>query len=241
MGRGPCLFVAAACVALTAPAVPHAAAVDYPVFHEIGPLPLAAVTAPGSALGRGPEGQPWLYLVSSGSPAVLSVVDARTGQREHEFPLPGAAGSWAVGTAPNGDVYVLRPSATYLGSLHADADGTLSHRFTVPGDSSAGENRVEIKRVLTGRAVTADLTVSARPEQTEHDTVVFGEVDSRVSNDARENGCTFLDEVWLDAPFAGHGDFVRTVRGLASAWRADGLFTARESRAVAAARSDAGR
>ncbi|MCT2583093.1 hypothetical protein [Actinophytocola gossypii] len=137
----------------------------------------------------------------------------------------------------------LRPSATYLGSVHAGPDGTLSHPFTLPGDAPPGENRVEIKRVLTGRALTADFTVPAPSARTEHDTVVFGEADSRVPNGAQDDGCTFLDEVWLEAPFAGHGDFVRTVHGLAAAWRADGLFTARESRAVTvtAARSDVGR
>ncbi|RIQ18377.1 PQQ-binding-like beta-propeller repeat protein [Jiangella rhizosphaerae] len=83
-----------------------AQAVEYPVFKDIGGMPLNAVTAPGSAVGHGPDGEPWLYLVSSGSPAVLSVVDARDGSRVHEFPLPGSSGSWAVDVTPNGDVYV---------------------------------------------------------------------------------------------------------------------------------------
>jgi streptogramin lyase len=77
-----------------------------PEFSEISPLPLEGVTAPGSQVGPGPEGQPWIYYVSSGSPAVLSVVDARTGERQHEFSLPGGAGSWAVDVTENGDVYI---------------------------------------------------------------------------------------------------------------------------------------
>lgn len=81
-------------------------ATAYPVFHDIGGLPLESVTAPGSAVGHGPSGQPWLYFVSSGTPAVLSVVDARDGDRVHEFDLPGASGSWAVDVTPNGDVYI---------------------------------------------------------------------------------------------------------------------------------------
>lgn len=148
------------------------------------------------------------------------------------------------GFGPNELVEVwLRPSATYLGSVHAGPDGALSHRFTVPGDTPAGENRVEIKRVLTGRSMTTTMTVAAPPPETEHATVVFGAVDSGVTNHARDNGCTFLDEVWLEAPFADHGEFVRTVGALAGEWTVDGLLTERERRAVvvAAARSDVGR
>lgn len=149
-----------------------------------------------------------------------------------------------AGFGPNELVEVwLRPSHTYLGSVHAGQDGRLSHRFTVPGNTPAGENRVEIRRVLTGMSLDTGFAVSEPPQQTEHATVVFGDTDSRVPNRARDNGCTFLDEVWLEAPFADHGDFVQTVHRLASAWRADGLFTKRESGAVgiAAARSDVGR
>lgn len=71
----------------------------------------------------------------------------------------------------------------------------------------------------------------------------FGDRDSGVPNYDRGDGCTFLDLVWAEAPFANHGGFVRTVAELVHQWRDDGRFTGREARAVlvAAVRSDVGR
>lgn len=136
----------------------------------------------------------------------------------------------------------LRPSAHYLGSVRAGQDGRLTHRFTVPGDLPAGAHRVEVRRVQTNASLGAPVTVAPPPPQTGYATVRFGAVDSRVPNRARDNGCTFLDEVWLAAPFTDHGDAVDTVAGLADQWLADGLFSERERGAVvaAAARSDVG-
>jgi outer membrane protein assembly factor BamB len=87
-------------------ASPAAASDPTPTFEQISPLPLDAITAPGSQVGLGADGEPLIFYVSSGSPAVFSVVDARTGERTFEAPMPGASGAWAVDVAPNGDVYV---------------------------------------------------------------------------------------------------------------------------------------
>lgn len=112
-GRNPNvrkILAVAAAAALLVTATAGAGAADedaqYPTFDEISPLPLDAVTAPGSSTGTGPNGEPYLYFVSSGSPAVLSVVDVGDGSRVDEHPLPGASGSWMVETAPDGTVYV---------------------------------------------------------------------------------------------------------------------------------------
>lgn len=117
-------------------------------FTDLGPLPLEALTAPGSAVGHGQNGEPYLYLVSSGTVAVFSVVDVFTGDRVAEFAMPGAGGSWAVEVAPNGDVYIgsygrgelfrYTPGAdriealgqpvtteTFLYSIDTAADGTV--------------------------------------------------------------------------------------------------------------------
>ncbi|HEX6358398.1 beta-L-arabinofuranosidase domain-containing protein [Actinophytocola sp.] len=67
-------------------------------------------------------------------------------------------------------------------------------------------------------------------------TVVFGAVDSGVSNEtADDEGLSFLDRVWEAAPFANHARFVRRVRDVAGDWHEAGRFTRDERRAVIAA------
>ncbi len=162
----------AALVAAGTLAAGGAAAADYPSFKDIGGLPLNAVTAPGSGVGPGPDGEPWLYLVSSGSPAVFSVVDARDGSRVHEFALPGSSGSWAVDVAPNGDVYVgsygegrvyrYRPGAaavedlgvavpgeTFVWSITHDEDGVVY--------GGTGQSRANVFRYDPATGATTNL------------------------------------------------------------------------------------
>jgi DUF1680 family protein len=65
--------------------------------------------------------------------------------------------------------------------------------------------------------------------------VVFGSIDSGVANRAREDGRTFLDEVWAGAPFAGHRQFVAAVTRVAAAWQAAERLSPAERTAVVAA------
>lgn len=132
-----CLVVGGSAISAasdTAPAAsPTATAPPATEFENLDGLPLSAVTAAGSDVGYGPDGEPWMYFVSSGSTAVLSVVRADTGERVHEFPLPGAGGSWAVEVVPNGDVYIgaygnghlyrWQPGAATVDDLGAPIEG----------------------------------------------------------------------------------------------------------------------
>jgi hypothetical protein len=72
--------------------------------------------------------------------------------------------------------------------------------------------------------------------------IVFGDVNSGVTNYADSDGLTFLDRVWDQAPFSGHGQFQSTVARLATQWQQAGLLTAAEHDAVvsAAARAHLG-
>ncbi|WP_162605940.1 hypothetical protein [Jiangella aurantiaca] len=149
-----------------------AQAADYPVFKDIGGMPLDAVTAPGSAVGTGPDGEPWLYLVSSGSPAVFSVVDARDGSRVHEFPLPGSSGSWAVDVTPNGDVYVgtygegrvyrYRPGAAAVEDLGVAVPGetfvwSVTHDENGVVYGGTGQSRANVFRYDPATGTTTNL------------------------------------------------------------------------------------
>ena len=67
--------------------------------------------------------------------------------------------------------------------------------------------------------------------------------DSGVLNPTLANGCTLLDIVWNDEPFATHGQFVRTVRrATREFWQLGLLSTTQMGRInAAAARSDVGK
>jgi len=69
--------------------------------------------------------------------------------------------------------------------------------------------------------------------------VVFGAVDSGVTNYADPDGFSFLDRVWARAPFATKGHLVRAVEDVSAAWVDAGLLTSPERQAVltAAARA----
>ncbi len=69
--------------------------------------------------------------------------------------------------------------------------------------------------------------------------VVFGSVGSGVPNHARDDGLTFLDVLWADAPFAEMGEFRAAVGRLAGDWRQRGLLTDAEHDAIVTAASQA--
>jgi hypothetical protein len=71
--------------------------------------------------------------------------------------------------------------------------------------------------------------------------IVFGSIDAGVANPSRDDGLTFLDAVWDQAPFASHGDFVAAVESVATEWQGSGLLTAGERETIldAARRAEA--
>ncbi|GAA5200583.1 hypothetical protein GCM10023322_78780 [Rugosimonospora acidiphila] len=62
--------------------------------------------------------------------------------------------------------------------------------------------------------------------------VVFGAVNSGVTNHVGTDGRTFLDTVWDQAPFADKGDLLRAVDQVSSDWYSNGLLTRQEREAV---------
>ena len=64
--------------------------------------------------------------------------------------------------------------------------------------------------------------------------IVFGSIDSGVANRAGTNGLTFLDELWNEAPFTNHRQFMTVVTRIAAAWQQSGKFSAAERSAIVA-------
>ena len=72
--------------------------------------------------------------------------------------------------------------------------------------------------------------------------IVFGSVDTGVPNRAAADGSTFLDAVWMRAPFANQGQFVAAVALASDEFYGAGLLSRQERLAVetAAAKADLG-
>jgi hypothetical protein len=60
-----------------------------------------------------------------------------------------------------------------------------------------------------------------------------------VPNHAREDGVTFLDELWSEAPFANHKQFMSAVNRIATAWQQAGKLSATERSAIVSAAGNA--
>jgi DUF1680 family protein len=69
--------------------------------------------------------------------------------------------------------------------------------------------------------------------------IVFGSVDSGVANPKGDDGLTFLDKVWAEAPFRTKGSFVRTVDRISADWTDAGRFTREQRAAIVAATAKA--
>ncbi|MEV8432571.1 beta-L-arabinofuranosidase domain-containing protein [Streptomyces chartreusis] len=54
--------------------------------------------------------------------------------------------------------------------------------------------------------------------------VILGDSDSGVTNPAKPDGTTLLDEIWAGAPFTGKGALVSRVRSTVNAWASAGLL-----------------
>ncbi|GAA3664731.1 hypothetical protein GCM10022224_031140 [Nonomuraea antimicrobica] len=98
---------------------------------------------------------------------------------------------------------------------------------------------------LDGSPGSAAATADACPAGWSTETTVwFGppRIDTGIPNPGRDDGCTLLDVVWKEEPFATHGEFVATVVRATREFRDLGLLAAKETNTIraAAARSAVG-
>jgi hypothetical protein len=62
--------------------------------------------------------------------------------------------------------------------------------------------------------------------------IVFGSIDSGVANHSRDDGFTFLDIVWNEAPFASHAQLLAATDRISLDWRGRGLLSEGERVAI---------
>ncbi|UAL50184.1 WD40 repeat domain-containing protein [Metabacillus dongyingensis] len=82
------------------------------MHHSIGIL--------SAVFGKGPNGEQAMYAVSSGSPAVLNVINVDSGEKISSHKLVGAAQGWGSVIAPDGRVYVAGSANLYRYSPETD-------------------------------------------------------------------------------------------------------------------------
>ncbi len=110
--------------------------------------PISSVTIPAGAQGKGPAGEDWVYVVANGNPAVLSVLDAATGELVESFPLAGVHGSWTlevatdqtlyIGTDRNGHLYRWEPGSGEPESVSGSRPFGQTHLYSLAfGDDGA--------------------------------------------------------------------------------------------------------
>jgi hypothetical protein len=90
-----------------------------------------------------------------------------------------------------------------------------------------------------GRALT--IAITAAISDLVEPPIVFGSIDAGVANPARDDGLTFLDAVWDEAPFGSHAELVATVERVAGEWEGSGLLSGGDRAAIhdAARRAEA--
>lgn len=66
-----------------------------------------------SEVGTGPHGGEAIFAISNGSPAMLNVIDAKTGENISTHPLPGASQAWGTAKDPFGNVYIAGGSKLF--------------------------------------------------------------------------------------------------------------------------------
>jgi hypothetical protein len=104
-------FLSAAVIAsvagLTRPSIARATPSTTAATADPVPLgtPLMETNVSGSAVVMTPDGEPRMYAVIAGTPAVLAVVDPRTAKTLWTSPLTGG-GTGALVVLDNGDVYI---------------------------------------------------------------------------------------------------------------------------------------
>ena len=111
--------------------------------------------------------------------------------------------------------------------LHFTTGGYTLAPFFVADPSADAESRT-----------TAPYHMYVRRDEPQ---IVFRSIDSGVANRAREDGQTFLDELWSAAPFASHREFMTAVNRIAAAWQQSGKFSAAERSAIVATADKAAR
>lgn len=117
-------------------AAPHRAGVRPAATEpELLGVPITDVNVIGAQVLTGADGVPLLCGVTTGAPAKVSTVDARTGELRSTEPLAGAGGSYATAVGPDGNVYVGSYSNSHLYRVDPRAGTVDDLGAPLPGET----------------------------------------------------------------------------------------------------------
>ena len=102
--------------------------------------------------------------------------------------------------------------------MHFTTNGYTLAPFHVADPATGGE-----------RAPTSPYHVYVRRREPR---IVFGSIDAGVPNHTRQDGLTFLDVLWDEAPFANHRQFRSAVGRITTEWQQAGRLTPQERAAI---------
>lgn len=123
-------------------------------------------------------------------------------------------------------------------------DVSLYRHYRLAGDFASAMTPVEGKALHflhDGRVFAPFFVADPQPGESQRyhmyvrrrePSIVFGASDSGVANVAREDGVTFLDALWSEAPFADGQRLVTAAERLAGEWRGAGRLSQQDQRAI---------
>jgi hypothetical protein len=111
--------------------------------------------------------------------------------------------------------------------MHFTTNGLILAPFYIADPVPAGFEPPEPEpSTMQGRRLRGPPTQPYHLYVRRHEpSIVFGTVDSSVANTAGPGGLTFLDEIWEQAPFVDHSQFLSVVEEVAAEWEGRGALT----------------
>jgi streptogramin lyase len=175
MKRFVFLLVLTILVSLISPITTNAAG----TVEKLG-TPHYSIGILSTTYGTGPNGEEAIFAVSNGNPAMLNVIDAKTGTKISVHPLEGASQAWGAVTDPFGNVYIAGGANLYLYQPDVDQvenlGKALSTESTLWHIKSDKEGRIYGGTFPNGKIFMFD---PATKEFTDYGPMVEGEQYSR--------------------------------------------------------------
>lgn len=83
-----------------------------------------------STVGKGPNGEEAIFAISNGNPAILNIIDVKTGENKSSHQLLGSSQAWGTAIDPNGNVYIAAGPNLYKYTPESDSVANLGRAIS---------------------------------------------------------------------------------------------------------------